>query len=133
VVARGIGRAMTGTTFPTTRMATKNAIVFIVQPRHGPFMQRKKAARSVASAGPPDIEGSVADRMRRCVEAAFEDAQSNSDLPSLPIGIVQACEMLVLQGAETCRLVALTVITATAADRDVPPQIIQAGAGGRDF
>jgi hypothetical protein len=96
-------------------------------------MQRKKAARPVASAGPPYIEGGIADRMRRCVEAAFEDAESNSDLPLLPIGIVQACETLVLTGAETCRLVALTVTSATAVDRDVPPQIIQAGAGGRDF
>lgn len=51
----------------------------------------------------------------------------------LPENIVQACETLVTSGAETCRLVALTVTSATAVDSGVPPHIIQAGAGGRDF
>jgi hypothetical protein len=73
----------------------------------------------------------VADRMRRCVEAAF--LNEDGALPSLPASVDWACQALVTAGAETCRLVALTVTAATAINRAVPPDIIQAGAGGRDF
>jgi hypothetical protein len=112
----------------------ENAIVFNRHSRHCSFMSRRKAAeQGVASAGLGGTENSVAERMHRCVEAVFEAAETDSDLPPLPYGIAQACESLVLNGAETCRLVALTVTSATAVDQDVPPNIIQAGAGGRDF
>jgi hypothetical protein len=68
--------------------------------------------------------------MRRCVEAAFS---GRNPAPAVPVAIIQACQALVMGGAETCRLVALTVTAATAVDPAVPPNIIQAGAGGRDF
>lgn len=75
----------------------------------------------------------IAERMRRCLEAAFDDADTTARSSLLPDSVSLACELLVMNGAETCRLVALTVTSATAADRNVPPQKIQAGAGGKDF
>lgn len=71
--------------------------------------------------------------MRRLAEAAFADSGDIESWPPLSDRIVLACEALVAGGAETCRLVALTVTSATAADSGVPPDKIQAGAGGRDF
>jgi hypothetical protein len=67
--------------------------------------------------------------MRLLVEAAF----SGGDVTiALPAAVSVACEALVTRGAETCRLVALTVTAAAAVDPAVPPNIIQASAGGRD-
>lgn len=80
-----------------------------------------------------DGQNGIAGRMRRRAEAAFNDVGVVEPSPPLPAGIVLACEALVTGGAETCRLVALTVTSATAVDADVPPDKIQAGAGGRDF
>jgi hypothetical protein len=71
--------------------------------------------------------------MRQSMEDALRDAGASVSAMPLPTAIVRACETLVTTGAETCRLVALTVTSATSVDPGVPPDKIQAGAGGKDF
>jgi hypothetical protein len=75
----------------------------------------------------------MADRMGRAVEHAFATAEAASEPPPLPDTVAQACQTLVMTGAETCRLVALTLMSATAVDPQVRPDRIQASAGGIDF
>jgi hypothetical protein len=75
----------------------------------------------------------IAARMREHVANAFGAETRLGGTSILPAAIGRSCEALVRDGAETCRLVALTVMAATAADAGVRPDVIQAGAGGRDF
>jgi len=81
----------------------------------------------------PDTGDGIAARMRRSLERAFDVAESVPDFDALHENIVRACEALVMGGAETCRLVALTVISAVASDPQIRPDIIQVTAGGVDF
>lgn len=93
-------------------------------------MPGRKPSKSAASRLESET---IAARMRERVIAAFGTAAMMPNASTPPDGIARSCAALVAHGAETCRLVALTVMAATAADANVRPDVIQAGAGGHDF